>query len=411
MILNFGFDQNATANRGISTTFLKEEIQPVVTKKHIVQSSRRDFDSSSSTERGPRSLSTIESKKRCSPCLESGCIQQQIIQPQRMSYSGSNEHMERSNNNKTKKRSRSKMATKESMNELRIEGKTISPWIAEELLASPHSANFEKIHLVRVRDDERYEEDHDQSNSIQEESEESGSKLSLSRTRSNRNHTLSLIISLLKKSSRLKELILKDCNLDNFDLVQIMHILCAHPNHPKSLEHLDLRFNKFSPLSIKMIMATHLRSSLHSLKTVKLRQGIRCVVHRNIRDAILLSLRCNRVVLESIDIFDCDRKVQYLLDVNRAKRRLIFCNNDRFPTTLWPLLLEQIVHANEEDHCEVLIAKTKPSSAESLLVPRRRDTYSTRRQASVVYHMFRNGGPMLLQQHHSSVNSTRNKSN
>jgi len=285
-----------------------------------------------------------------------------------------------------------------------------APWIAEELLASPHSANFEEIHLVRMRDDERYEEDQDQSISIQEESV-SGSKLSLSRTRSNRNHTLSLIISLLKKSSRLKELILKDCNLDNFDLVQIMHILCAHPNHPKSLEHLDLRFNKFSPLSIKTIMATHLRSSLHSLKTVKLRQGIRCVVHRNIRDAILLSLRCNRVVLESIDIFDCDRKVQYLLDVNRAKRRLIFCNNDRFPTTLWPLLLEQIVLANEDDHCEVLIAKTKPSSAESLLVPRRRDTYSRRRQASVVYHMFRNGGPMLLQQHHSSVNSTRNKSN
>jgi len=148
---------------------------------------------------------------------------------------------------------------------------------------------------------------------------------------------------------------------------------------------------------------------LHSLKTVKLRQGLRCVVHHNIRDAILQSLRCTRVILESIDIFDWDKSVQYLLDINRAKRRTIFCNNDRFPRALWPLLLEQALDTNEEGNCDMFLTKLKSPS--SFFLRGQRSASSARRQASVVYHIFRNGGPMLLQQHDANVHSFTFESN
>ena len=276
----------------------------------------------------------------------------------------------------------------------RIRIQECSPCILDILLASPYCQNFEEISIVGICDDDDYQPNDHNSISTQEESSQE-SKFQSSAP------TSSLIVSLLRKTTQIRELVLKNCNLDNFDLIHIMNILCSHPNHPITLERLDLRFNKFTPIAIQSILAVHLRSSLHSLKTLNLRQGVRCFVHRNIRNAILQSLRCNRVVLESIDVFDWDKSVQYLLDVNRAKRRFIFCNNDRFPRTLWPLLLEQALVANEDDNYDVPMRKSKSPPLPSLFGPRRRKTCSARRQASVVYHIFRNGGPMLLEQHPS----------
>jgi len=189
-----------------------------------------------------------------------------------------------------------------------------------------------------------------------------------------------------------------------------MDVLCGHPNHPESLESLDLRFNEFTSRAIQSVLTIHLKLKLHSLKYIKLRQGIRCVVHRNIRDAILQSLRQNRVVLESIDIFDWDKSVQYLLDINRAGRRTVFGNNDQFPRDLWPLLLERAVVVNtttcdqhkEEEDAVLFTKSSAPQQQSALLIPRQRIALApaTRRQASVLYHMFRNGGPMMLQQQH-----------
>ena len=279
----------------------------------------------------------------------------------------------------------------------RIRIQECSPCITEVLLASPYATNFEEIHFVGICDD-------DKSISTQAESPSESDLQPIVTTIDARTRTSSLIISLLRKTKRIKELVLKDCDLDNLDLVRIMDMLCAHPNHPESLEYLDLRFNKFTPMALQSILANNLRSSLHSLKTVKLRQGLRCVVHRNIRDAILQSLRCNQVVLESIDVFNWDKSVQYLLDVNRAKRRSIFCNNDRFPRTLWPYLIEQALVTNGEDDCDLLVTERKSSSEPPPFVPRPRNISTARRQASVVYHIFRNGGPMLLEQHQFESN-------
>jgi len=293
----------------------------------------------------------------------------------------------------------------------RVRVQECDPWIVEVLLASPCSTNFEEIHLMGMRDNGLYRMDHNQSISSQVETSSESRLQSISRTADTQTYSSSLIIALLRKTTRIKQLILKDCNLDNLDLNRIMSILCNHPTHPKSLEHLDLRFNKFTPIAIQSVLATHLRLSLHSLKTMKLRQGLQCVVHCNIRDVILQSLRCDRVVLESIDIFDWDKSVEYFLDMNRAKRRFIFCNNDRFPRSLWPRLLEQALVVNEDGDCDALITKTKSQSQLSFVVPRHINTTTTRRQASVVYHIFRNGGPMLLEQRHPNAHCIGLESN
>lgn len=480
----YGFDRNATAkqrrrggiydgNPSIAINFRKEEIQPTSTRNNI-HPTFDDVDRRCSRGRGQTNRSTVGPKKRCFPHLISGFVQQQTVQPPRVTNFEDNRYDTISNTSEMKKRPRSSYSrtntttTREPKIELRIEGDTMndiideirtntfdratqesssiflkgirglstssidigreneieesllllnslkdlvrnkgsswkiiriqecSPWIAEVLLTSPYATNFEEIHLVGVCDEK--------SISTQAESSSESDLQSIATTTDAQTRTSSLIISLLRKTKRIKELGLKNCNLDNFDLVRIMDMLCAHPNHPKSLEYLDLRFNKFTPMAIQSVLANNLRSSLHSLKTVKLRQGIRSVVHRNIRDAILQSLRCNRVVLESIDIFDWDKSVQYLLDINRAKRRSIFCNNDRFPRTLWPFLLEQALATNGEDDCDLLITERKSTSEPALFVPRQRNISTARRQASVVYHIFRNGGPMLLEQHQFESN-------
>jgi hypothetical protein len=176
----------------------------------------------------------------------------------------------------------------------------------------------------------------------------------------------------MNKTVRLKRLVLKDCNLRDSNLFQIMNILCR--NHSKTLESLDIRYNMFTSISIRSVLAIHLRSSLHSLKSISLRQGIRCVVNPKVRDAILQGLRHNRVILESIDIFDYDRYIQHFLDINRFGRRKVLCN-ENFPRSLWPILLER--------------------TTTDIPPGRRRIAV---RQANVVYHMFRNGGPLLLQQ-------------
>ena len=268
-----------------------------------------------------------------------------------------------------------------------------SPSLLELILISPHCHNLEEVHVSEICDD-----DQDGPNQQQE--------MESSVEPKHQTSTSSLIISLLAKATRLKELVLKNCNLDNFDLIRIMNILCSHPNHPTSLERFDLRFNKFTTTAIQSILNDHLRSSLHSLKELKVRQGIRCVVQQKLRNAVLQSLKCNRVVLESIDVFDSDKSVQYLLDINRAKRRFILCNNDRFPTTLWPLLLEQALVGDEDD--DILMRKV---SSPYLFETRTRYNASTKRQASVLYHIFRNGGPMLLEQQLSSKHLSSFESN
>ena len=465
-LLDYGFDQSSIANQrrrrsmydgytSIATNFLREEIQPTMTRKSIMHQTEGN--------------STIPKRRAC-PYFVSEYIQQQTVQPPRVTRSEDKTCETATTISETKKRPRSshgrtkptvpretkieiridgdetddiideirtkasRVCTKESssivlkrirkpttatsdlerenekvgnlllldsLEELvqnkgsswkRIRIEDCSPCILEVVLKSQYCQNFEDIHIVGITD----ESSDDQPVLPQVESSPESEVQSLATTSS-------LIVSLLRKTNRIRELVLKNCNVDNFDLIRIMNILCDHPNHPKSLERLDLRFNKFSPLALRSILAVHLRSSLHSLKSLKLRQGIRCVVHRNIRDAILQSLRCNRVVLESIDVFDWDKSVQYRLDINRAKRRFIFCNNDRFPIALWPLLLEQALVANEKHYHEVLVRKQKATS--SVIGPRCTETSKTRRQASILYHMFRNGGPMLLEQQSSTFES------
>mmetsp|Transcript_3048 Transcript_3048/g.8275 ORF Transcript_3048/g.8275 Transcript_3048/m.8275 type:complete len:484 (+) Transcript_3048:158-1609(+) len=272
-----------------------------------------------------------------------------------------------------------------------------SPVVVEVLIASLISSDFEEIHIVGMCDDELYEADE---NLKQIEPSSASHSSSIAGSIDPRMYVSFLITSLLKKTNRIKKLVLQGCNLDNMALNQIMNILCSHPNHPKSLEYLDLRFNKFTPIAIQSVLAIHLKSSLHSLKTVKLRQGLRCVVNENTRDAILQSLRCNRVVLEYTDIFDWDKSVQYLLDINRAKRRSILCNNDRFPRSLWPLLLGQVVVVNEGEDTNLTIKHTKSQYQSPPFVSQQVITSTRRRQASVIYHIFRNSGAMLLQQHY-----------
>lgn len=463
-MLKSEFDRNTTTKRKSRgnmfdrrhATFRQEKIQPTTTRKNTVPPTSNIYRRRGRGH-GGIDLSIKGPKKRCFPRLVSEFVQQEMVQPPNTTYVKDDTSDEDCSEMKKKQHSSDSRTettiNRESKLELRIEGDTMNdiiddirtktfstsaqegssvffkgirrssssisdfergddetdesvlllhslkalvknkgsswkririqecePWIAEVLLSSPYCNNIEEIHIVGVCDGEQYQPNHNQSISAQTD-QSSESSIATKDT-----HTSSLVISLLRKTTRIKELVLKNCNLDSCELIRIMKSLCAHPNHPKSLEHLDLRFNKFTPVAIQSILAFHLRSSLHSLKTLKLRQGLRCAVHRNTRHAILQSLRCNRVILESIDIFDWDKSVQCLLDINRAKRRFILCNNDRFPRTIWPLLLEQALVANEEDDCDV-----------------QGNTSSTRRQANVVYHIFRNGGPMLLQQHHPNM--------
>lgn len=470
-LLNYGSD-SPLANRrrhrsvydgyaSIANNFLREEIQPTLTRKKVVDQHTYSVSHSSLS---------VPQPKRCScPSLVSEYIQQTTIQPFKATRSNDKEYKASTNMSETKKRPRPSYGrtktttTKDTSVELRIDGnrnidtieeimtkasavcankstsvclkrirsnlddgndteesyllldalkelvqkkgfswkrirlQDCSPSILKVLLASPYCQNFEEIHISGMCEDEKDEPNHDQSILTESSPPSECEKTTI---------TSSLIISLLKKSNRIKELTLKDCDLDNFDLIQFMNVLCSHPNHPKSLEHLDLRFNKFTPLALRSIVAIHLRSSLHSLKSLKLRQGLRCVVHRNVRDAVVQSLECNRVVLESIDVFDWDKSVQYRLDINRAKRRFIFCNNDRFPRTLWPLLLEKATVVNEDNGYDKMTRNQKSRS-----LPRSRNTSSTRRQASILYHMFRNGGPMLLEQQDSSTQNLGTESN
>ena len=249
-----------------------------------------------------------------------------------------------------------------------------SPSIVEAvLLSSPSSVvNFEEIHLVNMHDDDEEEE---------EETNNDDSLILLqpilSSNRASMKHvdqatTSTLIMNLLNKTVRLKRLVLKNCNLRDSNLFQIMNILCR--NHSKTLESLDIRYNMFTSISIRSVLAIHLRSSLHSLKSISLRQGIRCVVNPKVRDAILQGLQHNQVILESIDIFDYDRYIQHFLDINRSGRRKVLCN-ENFPRSLWPILLERT----------------------TIEIPPGRRRIAVR-QVNVVYHMFRNGGPLLLQQ-------------
>mmetsp|Transcript_10635 Transcript_10635/g.25183 ORF Transcript_10635/g.25183 Transcript_10635/m.25183 type:complete len:524 (-) Transcript_10635:242-1813(-) len=295
----------------------------------------------------------------------------------------------------------------------RIQMQKCSPWIMEILLASPYCANLEELHLVGVCDD-----DEPNASEVGAGAGAGGNPLAAHPQEQQPPQSLPEsqalivavpltidchIVSLIRKTNRLKKIVVNSCNLRNSALLRIMDVLCSHPNHPESLEHLDIRFNKLTPRAIESILAIHLRSSLHSLKTIRLRQGIRSVVHHSIRDAILRGLRYNQVVLESIDVFDWDKSVQFFLDANRAKRRNVFSNNDRFSRSLWPLLLEQPVAIDElDEHDDDGRAprRTRSPYRSSIRIVGGRNVTSAarRREASVIYHLFRNGGPMLLQQ-------------
>jgi hypothetical protein len=145
-----------------------------------------------------------------------------------------------------------------------------------------------------------------------------------------------LIVDLLEKTKP-RRLILRDCNLHISGLFDIMEVL--RRKHANTLECLDLRYNGFKPRVLQWILAMHL-PSFQSLREVYLRQGIQCMVHQNVRDALLDVLENNQNhVLEKIDLFDWDRSIEHMLDVNRAGRRVLQCK--AFPIGLWPLLLER----------------------------------------------------------------------
>ena len=189
----------------------------------------------------------------------------------------------------------------------------------------------------------------------------------------------SMILSLLEQTKP-KRLVLRDCNLSVSDLFNIMNVLCR--KHYESLECLDLRHNRFPARAIQWILAIHL-GSLRNLKEIYLRQGIRCIVHQNVRNAILDGLDNNtNLCLETIDLFEWDRSIEHLLDINRAGRKVLF-QDESFPISLWPQLLERAT--NEES-----LTKNQPVQP-----PKRR---IVARQASVLYHILRNG-PILLQNH------------
>ena len=247
-----------------------------------------------------------------------------------------------------------------------------SPSIVEAVLLSSSSSvvNLEEIHLVNMHDDEEEEVTNNDDSLILLQPIQSSNRASIKHVV--QATTSTLIMNLLNKTVRLKRLVLKNCNLRDSNLFQIMNILCR--NHSKTLESLDIRYNMFTSISIRSVLAIHLRSSLHSLKSLSLRQGIRCVVNPKVRDAILQGLQHNQVILESIDIFDYDRYIQHFLDINRSGRRKVLCN-ENFPRSLWPILLERT----------------------TIEIPPGRRRIAVR-QVNVVYHMFRNGGPLLLQQ-------------
>jgi hypothetical protein len=179
------------------------------------------------------------------------------------------------------------------------------------------------------------------------------------------------IIALLEQT-RPKRLILRDCNLQVSDLFAIMEILRRH--HSTTLEHLDLRYNGFAPRVLQWIFAIHM-GSFHSLREIYLRQGIRCMVHQSVRDAIVECIQKNRHnKLQNIDVFYWDRSIEHILDINCAGRRVL--QLDSFPMVLWPLLLERAT-------------KTKKSGHNS-------DRRMKAREASTMYYMLRNA-PTLFQ--------------
>jgi hypothetical protein len=185
----------------------------------------------------------------------------------------------------------------------------------------------------------------------------------------------SSVITLLQ-NTRPKRLTIRDCNLQVSDLFAIMKVL--RQKHFNTLEHLDLRFNGFAPRVLQWILSLHL-GSLQSLKRIYLRQGIRCVVHQNVRNAIMEGLDKNRHhTLYHIDLFNWDRSIEHILDLNRAGRRVF--QLESFPLALWPFLLER---ATKKDMLE---EKETGCSSERQLISR---------QASVVYYMLRNGQILL----------------
>jgi hypothetical protein len=189
---------------------------------------------------------------------------------------------------------------------------------------------------------------------------------------------ISDVVITLLQHTRLKRLILRDCNLHVSDLFAIMKVL--RQKHFNTLEHLDLRYNGFAPRVLQWILSIHL-GSLQSLKVIYLRQGIRCMVHQSVRNAITQGLDKNRFhTLHYIDLFHWDRSIEHILDVNRAGRRVF--QLESFPLGLWPFLLERVTKKE-------VIAKKEPgrSTLRQLVA----------RQASVLYYMLRNG-PHLLQQ-------------
>jgi hypothetical protein len=184
------------------------------------------------------------------------------------------------------------------------------------------------------------------------------------------------VITLLQlQHLRPKRLTLRDCNLQVSELFDIMKVL--RQMHCHTLEYLDLRHNGFAPRVLQWILSIHL-GSLQSLKEIYLRQGIRCMVHQNVRDAIMEGLDKNRHhTLHYIDLFHWDKSIVHILDVNRAGRRVF--QLESFPLGLWPFLLERA--AKKE-----ILAKEPGHRTQRLVA----------RQAGILYYMLRNG-PLLLQ--------------
>ncbi|KAG7367937.1 hypothetical protein IV203_030680 [Nitzschia inconspicua] len=193
-----------------------------------------------------------------------------------------------------------------------------------------------------------------------------------SRSLSTERSISSYIVALLKQTKP-KRLILRDCDLQMSDLLNIMDVL--RRNHSETLEHLDLRYNGFAPRVLQWLISIHL-GSFRSLQEVYLRQGIRCIIQKSVRDAIVTGLENTRHhTLRCIDLFHWDRSVEHLLDINCVGRRVFQMHS--FPFGLWPFLLERAM--KRKDH--------------STSLPRQR---ALAREASAIYHMLRNT-PELLQ--------------
>jgi hypothetical protein len=189
-------------------------------------------------------------------------------------------------------------------------------------------------------------------------------------------HSASSPIIALLERTRPKRLAFRDCNFSVSDLFCIMEVVKR--KHVNTLECLDLRHNGISVRALQWIISIYL-GSFHKLKELYLRQDIRCMVHQNVRNAILEGLLNDKnQVLETIDLFHWDRKVEHVLDLNRAGRRTFQIEN--FPISLWPKLLER--------------ATTKETLSKKCFgkPPKRR---LVARQASVLYHLLRHG-PILF---------------